>query len=67
MQIKFVTFSPKYVTKKDNLLDEVLWGTFARGCYRTRLQAKTVAWMFGCSQEELSEYAVAILEQAFLE
>jgi hypothetical protein len=52
-QIKFVTFSPKYVTNKDNLLVEVLKGRLVRGSYQTRLQAKTVAWMSGCPQAEL--------------
>jgi hypothetical protein len=51
--IKFVTFLPKYVTKEDNLLDEVSKGRFVRGSYGTRLQAKTVAWMSGVSQPEL--------------
>ena len=64
---KFVTFSPKYVTKEDNLLGEVAEAMFARGYYRTRLQAKTVAWMFGCPQEELLEHAVAVWEQGLFE
>jgi hypothetical protein len=52
-QIKFVTFLPKYVTKKDNLLVEVSKGRSVHGSYETRLQAKTVAWMSGCLQPEL--------------
>jgi hypothetical protein len=64
---KFVTFSPKYVTKENNLLVQVAKITFARGCYRTRLQAKTVAWMFGCPQEELLKHAVADKEQVRFE
>jgi hypothetical protein len=62
-----VTFSPKYVTKEDNLLGEVAEATFACGCYRTRLQAKTVTWMFGCPQEELLEHAVAVWKQWLFE
>jgi hypothetical protein len=61
-----VTFSPKYVTKEDNLWDEVSKGRFVCGSYGTRLQARTVAWMFRCPQEELLEHAVAVLEQTLL-
>jgi len=62
--IKFVTFLPKYVTKKDSLWKEVEGPEFARGCYRARVQAKTVAWLFARPQEEHFEHAVAVLEHA---
>jgi hypothetical protein len=51
-QIKFVTFYTKYVTKKGNLLGEVLKGRVC-GSYGTRLQPKTVAWFSGSPQPEL--------------